>query len=1215
MITVKRIPNILNKDGREEKIFDCLPGKTIEQYLADSGFHYKDQKIVLSGKRITDLSMVPESQEEELLVLPDNKIEIIIFAAVASWMATALVIAAVVTAIATVAFAIWQMCQKPKKPSYGAMGGAGSSSMDESSPTYSWNPMQATMDVGTPIPVVYGTHRVAPNMICSYLSETDADGEGSGKQYLNNLYCFGEGEIDSFSDYEINENPSTNYDGVDIETRLGTNDQTVIPNFNDAPTLYDVGATLIKEDPYTYTTIKDDVEAFEVHIEFPLGFYEATSGGGTQSISCQFKIEHKLHSSGTWIVDGTPTYNGNTRSTARRIFRKEGLSAGQYDIRVTRLTNDGTSTLINDSKLERISEINTDDFCYPNCALVGLKFLATDQLSGATPNFTAIVKGKKIMCPQVMNGATAVDWEDYYWDDDDECYRLISDDTELTWDGETYHTAYCANPVWCVYDLLVSTRYGLGRYIEAENIALAEFVEESKYCEELVPDGDGGYEKRFELNIVMDSQTSSLDCLIQICATFRAWAFYSNGTIILKIDKPESPSQMFNSGNIAEKTFQMHWKSLKEVPNFIEVEYNDANKNYQREKIASIDEASLTAGNPPRKKDVRLFVTKLSRAVREGRYARLIAKYIHRTVTFKAGIDAIACMAGDVITINHSLPQWGVASGRVAAGSTPTTVKLTEPVTLAEGSTYKIRIRLTGDSVEEKTITNEAGTTDTITISGTFSSAPQQFDIYDIGTSSNIKKDFRVVELKKEGTNEVEITAVEYNSLCYDDSDIDLPDFLDLDPATGIPLVTNLTLTERTLLLPDGSLDQAIEVWFNRPNQANYSFKKYQKAKIYLSDDAGTSWTLIGETEGEYFEIQGGLVVGTTYTVAVVSVSYAGDETAVSASPDEDITLAGKVLPPADVTNFSASFGVDHVRFAWTRVTDGDLAGYEIREGDSWSMGTVIAAGITTTAYDLFLITAGTHRYMIKAVDTSGNYSVNEAISSVTISGVPAQNVILRLEDQFAGAVSGDIEIGYTKDYNTGYYRKALILKTANTWPITSWPVQFGQPFSSNSGAYYTSPVVDLGRIFSAILTLDLGTFNVSGGILSVQIAYSETDSDPTDYVDFAPGQYSCRYIRFKIIMSTADIAQALRVYKIKLNVDVPDITQRGTNVAIDSAGTTITLEGFYQITSIGVSVVGTTPLVPHITAQSSSSFTVKLYNPATAAYVSGYINYDVAGY
>jgi hypothetical protein len=97
--------------------------------------------------------------------------------------------------------------------------------------------------------------------------------------------------------------------------------------------------------------------------------------------------------------------------------------------------------------------------------------------------------------------------------------------------------------------------------------------------------------------------------------------------------------------------------------------------------------------------------------------------------------------------------------------------------------------------------------------------------------------------------------------------------------------------------------------------------------------------------------------------------------------------------------------------------------------------------------------------------------------------------------------------------------------------------------------------------------------------------------------------------------MSTADIAQALRVYKIKLNVDVPDITQRGTNVAIDSAGTTITLEGFYQITSIGVSVVGTTPLVPHITAQSSSSFTVKLYNPATAAYVSGYINYDVAGY
>jgi len=83
------------------------------------------------------------------------------------------------------------------------------------------------------------------------------------------------------------------------------------------------------------------------------------------------------------------------------------------------------------------------------------------------------------------------------WDPVADCYKLLSDGTALTWGGETYTTAYCANPLWCMYDLLINNLFGLGSYISTTNLNLAMFVESAKYCDERVPDGKGGYEKTF----------------------------------------------------------------------------------------------------------------------------------------------------------------------------------------------------------------------------------------------------------------------------------------------------------------------------------------------------------------------------------------------------------------------------------------------------------------------------------------------------------------------------------------------------------------------------------------------------------------------------------------------------------------------------------------------------------------------------------------------
>ena len=178
----------------------------------------------------------------------------------------------------------------------------------------------------------------------------------------------------------------------------------------------------------------------------------------------------------------------------------------------------------------------------------------------------------------------------------------------------------------------------------------------SQYCEERVPDGQGGYEKRFRMDVVIDSNNKALDVLIQLCATFNAMPVYSAGGLAFKIDRPTTPTQLFGMGSIVKDSFAQSWKTLKEVPNVIEVQFTDKEKNYQQETIAYIDEELLSSGEPMRKSQIRLFTTRASYAIRAARYALKVARYINRSVTFKAGIDAVACQAGDVISISHDVP-------------------------------------------------------------------------------------------------------------------------------------------------------------------------------------------------------------------------------------------------------------------------------------------------------------------------------------------------------------------------------------------------------------------------------------------------------------------------------------------------------------------------------------------------------------------------------
>ena len=926
MIRVTYLRVIIDERSFEHKDFEFDPSLSISDYLAKSGFELVEHVVILSGRKIDYLSIKPEDGDQ-IMIRPEVEWEALVFIGNAIWAAAAAHPFITAMTILSLGYSIYSAVsyRAPSLPNFGTSGDG----LDENSPTYGWDGIQTRQDVGTAIPVVYGEHRVGGNIINAYI-------QNNGDQdFLNVLLALCEGEIERITDVMINDQPAANFDGIETVTdRRGTNSDAIIPNFEDLFDNFTINQTLNNQnDSCIYTTSQNDVEGFEVQMSFPAGIYSQNQGNGAiEAWAVSFKVEYRLHGAGGWTDAGTIDVAIKQRTDVKRYFRKAGLTPGQYDIRVTRVSAAGDFYHVGDMMFSYVVEIRTQDLAYPNVAKLGLRALATSQLSGSMPNITCLVKGKKILAPRIMYSGVEVPYDDFYWDPvTSKWYRW--DGTELTWDGTTYVERYSANPVWCLKDLLTNTRYGLGQYIDTSLISTADWMLWARYCDEKVSDGDGGFEKRFRMDVVIDNASRAIDVLNQLVTVFRGILFFSENSFKLVIDRTSGPVQLFSMGNIIQGTFNQTFKPLKETANVIDVQFLDKDKDYQQETISIIDEATIAAGDPIRKKEIKIFCTRTSQALREARYQLLVSKYINRSVEFRAGVDAIACQVGDVIAVSHDVTQWGY-SGRVKTGGSATSINIDRTVTIEAGKTYKLQVRLPNDQIEEKTVTNTPGDTSVITVGSTFSQIPQEFDIYAFGESGKVVKEFRVMGIKRANDLECDITAIEYNENIYDTDTIILPVDNASSLSADIPAVTDLRLTEGIVTLADGTVKNQIEVWFNKPDDSDRAFEyRFASAKVYLSDDDQDSWRFIGQAEGGSFAYEADLVKGKTYYVRVTTVAHNGMESKFASAPTDSIVITAKDIGPDPVTNFNYTWG-DLLQLVWSPNDEPDLAGYEIRDNN-----------------------------------------------------------------------------------------------------------------------------------------------------------------------------------------------------------------------------------------------------------------------------------------
>jgi predicted phage tail protein len=1167
------------------KVYPFSEGEPISSYVKKADF--PAGRIIVNGAVITrdDYGI---RDGDEIIIAPAVRFDPYTWAAIGSYIWTAVVYTAVSYAVSYGINSLFA-----RKPSRGTT----SSGLDESSQTYGWDGIRTTQEIGTPVPIVYGEHMVGGNIVNQFLS---LDGD---KHYVNALIALGEGEIDSISSVYINDNPRENFDGITYEEKLGTNTQSVIANFEDLHDVNSVNVSLTKNNAHTYTTVLTNVKGFDINLTFPSGLFQVGSDGSVSAWSVTYRVEYKIHTDGSYTDLGTTTISYTSRTSLHRIYSKRGLTAGQYDIRVTRTSDDSSisPTMMGDLTWTSLDEIRTDDLAYPNTALIGIKALATDQLNGSTPNFTIKLKGKKISVPDVKNGGTSVAWANYYYDSDTSQYKLLSDGTVLSWDGTTYITAWSANPVWCLYDLLVNTRYGLGESIDSTMIDLPSFVSMSKYCENRVPDGNGGYEKRLRLDIVLDGSTRALDMVVQIAQSFRGLVFYSSGTIKIKIDKQGTPVQLFGMGNIVQGSFSQSWLGVKDRFNVVEVQYLDSTKLYAQEKIAVFDDASIVAGDPVRKQDLRVFCTSVSQAYREARFFLWRNKYIKRAVSFQVGIDAICCEAGDLISISHDVPAWG-ASGRVVSG-TSNTITIDKDYTLESGKTYAVSVRHADDSIEEKTITTAIGTYSTFTISGTFATTPSAYDVFAIGEITIETKPFRVQDIKINGDHTAEINAIEYNASIYDDTAPSLPPvYSQLD--LGLANVSNLSLTERLVVMNDGTIQSCIDVWWGRTDLTSYKVMA-NRCRVYLSDNGGSSYVLMGETSGTNYSIISNLVDGLQYKVVVVSLGVDGSENAITGSPSALITLVGKSAPPADVTAFLCNQSRDRLYFSWAGVSDLDLSGYEIRYGQSWDVGYALATQLKSTRHIELSFPEGTISYWIKAIDTTGNYSDNATEAVITVDNIPFVNIIDEWveETAWSGTKTDVSKVGDNLELNTGILSGTYVTSVRDIGYVASFRIGIEDTVVDATSS------VDTEWDDSATLEFDDSeTARFSGTEISGAVTYEIKTSDDnvtwSAYRTWQAGEYRCRYFQIRATLTRASAGTTLQLTNMYYYADLPDVDEmQDATVSVAGTGAVITFaKTFHEDPALNVTILTGSGVYWLATSLSTTGVTIKLYDTSGTA-------------
>lgn len=904
------------------------------------------------------------------------------------------------------------------------------------------------------------------------------------------------------------------------------------------------------------------------------------------------------------ITGGAVRFNslditGSTTEALRRSARIVFPDRGDYKIRIRRISADTASDQIFDDVY--ITAIKSITYQLP-VRLAGLngtaiRMKATDQINGSLDQFNVI------------------------------CSNIIDEYFPGT---DTWSPAATSNPA-ALYRYVLQGQANSKPLSDAE-IDLEAIESWHVYCAE----------KGFTYDRVIDYDTSVDDILRDIASAGAASPAVVDGkrSIVVDRDKPDIV-QMITPRNSWGYSGEMQYI---ELPHAFRVQFRNRERGYEQdERIVyadgyNIDNATLFETLEAQFCDNAQFAWKI------GRRFLATAKLRPETHTFMLDIENLVAMRGDRIKLQNDVPLVGIGNGRIKTvlddGVNVTGIIIDDTVGIPGSGMYYARIRLSDGTQIYKQINASMGNFSEFTFTTPFpiSDTPESGDLVAFSQAGG-ELDLIITRIEPMSDLTAKITCLNYAPEIFTSDTGVIPPFNSniTTPLEFIrpiaPVLVEYQSDESVMIRnSDGTLLTRAVITLQNLNQSDVSVD----VKIRRSGDTAFINANLLQRDPDRVVITG-LQDNDRYDI---HIRYRRNGTTLMSLPLQlnNFLYVGASGVPDDVTGFLITVTGESAILKWNANDDIDLSHYVIKfsgqyTGSSWDTAQILEARVFENRLTI-PFQGGT--YLIKAVDLSGNESVN-ATAIITYNPGSIANAVEIIEEdpEFLGVKDNVVKTGSALtladvDIPLGYYYFNQDID------LTGIFTSFVSASIIANGSFYND-IFEIDDIFAVddlfgggnndIFAMDdifavEDIFGIGLGAWRVTLEYRMTNQDPiddvwTDWEVFDAGTYEFRAIQFRLKMESLAPGVTPLVSQLAVTVDMPDRIERGEDLTVPVEGAVITYDPAFKSDPAVVITIQDGDAADEIEFiyKNPSGFSFKVYNRVTLTYVERIYDFISSGW
>jgi hypothetical protein len=675
-------------------------------------------------------------------------------------------IIAIIVAVAVIALsvAIALTTDVPKTPG----------ELPASDPVFSNRGQQNQIRLGEPIEVCYGRNRIYPSLASRPFYKYSGN-----DQFQYSLFCLGQGQFDIeqilIGDTDIGSFQEVEYEVIppgDVVTLFPTNVITSIeaggqtlfaPNEPEYVAPGYVG-------PFAANPPGTVTEKIEVDIIYPKGIYLVNSKGNLTALTIQIQVDaRKIDDAGaplgSFFALTLPyplSITAATTTPQRRTYSST-VPGGRYEVRVRRIdTKDLGSRSGHDAIWEGMRAFIDTAQDFGNVTLIAVKIRATNNLNDQTATrFNSIAT------------------------------RMLPIRTTAG-----------------VFGAPVATRSLVWAYVDSFRAQYGGRVPDAFFAWDELEAYDAEFTSRGEhFDWIFRDPITVWEAAKSIARVGRAAPLVKGSLVTMRRDEPlEIPVAMFSPENIVKGSFAREIK-LWDVDEYdsVAMEYTEVSTGYKQEIVL----CTLPGGTTDKPEDIRLIGCQSRQvAYQEGLFYLASKRYLRENIKFDTGLEGHIPSFGDLIIVSYDVAKWGqsgyVVNAQQAADGT-TVLWLSEPLDFS-GNTGSHVIQLRGRKGEANGPYNVLQMDDAQQIMLQLApgmdfqlSGNTEPMLFLFGTSGNIAKLCKVVNIEPQGGEGVRITAVNYVASIHSYDGITAPALNQpaLAPqAPDIPEIDQLYLTQ-----------------------------------------------------------------------------------------------------------------------------------------------------------------------------------------------------------------------------------------------------------------------------------------------------------------------------------------------------------------------------------------------------------------------------------